>query len=108
MDERPVFITLHSTSDMTIFDWERHIEEVQAALTVAIPGSEWGKVHIYGPNTGGFSPPAMCIRATMTPAQAATFLKTLVKAAPWLSVPVEVHAATGVVGTRGGGDVGTV
>lgn len=103
MDERDVFITIHSTSNMTIFDWERHIEEVQAALVVAIPGNEWGKVHVYGPNTGGFSPPAMCIRATMNPAQAAKFLRTLAEAAPWLSVPVQVHAVTAIAG-MGNGD----
>lgn len=100
MDARPVFITMHSKSEMTIFDWERHIEEVQAALTVAVPGSKWGDVHVYGPNTGGFSPPAICIGARLTSTQTAAFLKALVESAPWLSLPVEVYAATAVVATR--------
>lgn len=102
MDARPVFITMHSNSSMTIFDWERHIEELQAALTVAVPGSDWESVHVYGPNTGGFSPPAICLRATLNPVQAAAFLRALKEAAPWFSVPVEMHATTALVLAKGG------
>lgn len=100
MDERRVFITMRSDSSMTIFDWERHIEEVQAALTVAVPGHNWEKVHVYGPNTGGFSPPAICIEAVLNPPQIGAFFQSLVESAPWISVPVTVNATTVITSTK--------
>lgn len=100
MDERRVFITMRSTSDMTIFDWERHIEEVRAALTVAVPNDNWDQVHVYGPNTGGFSPPAICIEATMNPPQIGAFFRALVEAAPWISLPVTMNATTVITSTK--------
>lgn len=91
--KRRVFITMRSTGEMTIFDWERHIEEVQAALIGTVAGDDWEQTHVYGPNTGGFSPPAMCIEASMTLAELGAFLERLTHASPWLTLPVEAHIA---------------
>lgn len=104
MEKRPVFITMQSVSSMTIFDWERHIEEVQAALVGIVADENWDDMHVYGPNTGGFSPPAFCVQAAMTAADIGEFLTRLSKADPWLSVPVKVYATVGMQLT----EVGTV
>lgn len=96
-EKRRVFITMRSTGEMTIFDWERHIEEVQAALIGTVIGEEWEQMHVYGPNTGGFSPPAMCIEVEITVAQVGNFLERLAAAAPWLTAPVELHIAGTVI-----------
>lgn len=91
MTKRRVFITMRSTSSMTIFDWERHVEELQAAVGGTVGQENWDEVAIYGPNTGGFSPPAMCIEATMGTGELSDFLARLSKTAPWMSVPVNVY-----------------
>lgn len=91
--KRRVFITMRSTGDMTIFDWERHIEEVQAALIGTVVGEEWEQMHVYGPNTGGFSPPAMCIELVSTVTEVGNFMERLAAAAPWMKVPVTVNIA---------------
>lgn len=93
-EKRRVFITMRSTGAMTIFDWERHIEEVQAALIGTVIGDDWEQLHVYGPSTGGFSPPALCIEAGMTMDEVGNFLERLAAAAPWLSVPVGVNIAS--------------
>lgn len=82
---------MRSTGDMTIFDWERHIEEVQSALVGGVLDDDWEQVHVYGPNTGGFSPPAMCIEVNMTLVEVGNFLEKLAKSAPWMDVPVGVN-----------------
>lgn len=94
MEKRRAFITMRSISSMTIFDWERHIEELHAALGRAVGEEKWDEICIYGPNTGGFSPPAMCIEAVMSAAEAASLLLHLSEAAPWLAVPVHVYFDT--------------
>lgn len=95
-EKRRVFITVRSTSDMTIFDWERHIEEVQAALVGTVIGHDWDQMHVYGPNTGGFSPPAMCVEVVMNLREIGNFMERLAAAAPWMRVPVSVNIAGNV------------
>lgn len=85
-----VFITMHSKPEMSIFDWERHIEELQAALPRHVREEDWSETFQYGPNSGGFSSPVLCIETKITKQELWKMSEALTQAMPWMSVPIRI------------------
>lgn len=93
-----VFVTMTAKSDMTLFDWQRHVEELRVAVGKAVAEKDWGWLRIFGPDSGGFDTvPGICIEAQVTTAALGEILEHLTAAQPWLDLPVYFFVAKAVI-----------
>lgn len=92
-----VFVTMQAKADMSLFEWQRHVEELRLAIAKSVHEKDWGYLKIYGPDSGGFDPlPGICIETIATAESLGTMMELLAEASPWLELPVKVFVASPV------------
>lgn len=79
-----VYVTMHASGEMSLFDWERNLEELRAVIGHVVSADEWDKVHVYGPDSQGFSFPSLAVRIRVTIADLNRFIAEVAKIDPWL------------------------
>lgn len=81
------------SEDMTIGSWEEHLEALGDAVMYAVSSEHWNHVQRFGPNTGGFSMPAVCYMLPMTQVQLGSLAEFLVQNFPWFKVNLTIYRA---------------
>ena len=79
-----VYVTMHASGEMSLFDWDRNLEELRAIIGHVVSADEWDKVHVYGPDAQGFSYPSLAVRIRVTIADLNRFIAEVAKVDPWL------------------------
>lgn len=96
-----VFVTMHATPEMTLFDWERNLEELRHAIGHAVPESDWSSVRVYGPDAQGFNQPSIAIYLDVNPGAFDVLVNAIGRAEDWLP-PVRFHFIEGAAEVHGG------
>ena len=79
-----VYVTMQASGEMSLFDWERNLEELRAIIGHVVSTDEWDKIHVYGPDSQGFSYPSLAVRIRVTVADLNRFIAEVAKVDPWL------------------------
>lgn len=63
--------------------WEEHLEALGSAILRAVSSEDWNHVQRFGPNTGGFSQPAVCYMIPSTYEGIGELAEYLALTFPW-------------------------
>lgn len=87
----PVFLTMHADPSMSIWEWERHCEELRIAVARSMPVTLWRHLAIFGPSNNGFSHGSIAIHLRATETITAAIVGYLADQGEWFTLPVTVH-----------------
>lgn len=81
---------------MTFRQWEEAIETIQATVIKFVDETDWHTMNVFGPDSQGFGPPAICITADMNPDHLFDLAITLNTLLPNETGLITYHATTAI------------
>lgn len=85
------FITMKSPGDMSIQNWQEHVDALNAAVGKFVPEDLWGFLDRFGPESAGFGFPAVCFEIPLTMMRLAEMAEFIINTFPWFRIPLNMY-----------------
>jgi hypothetical protein len=96
-DSVRLFITMNSRPDMSLFDWDRQVEELLAAVSALVPLRSWSGLRVYGPHNDRFGLPGVTVELAAPISDLEGWIKDVESQKTWIDLPVNVYLVTKAV-----------
>ena len=88
-----IFLTVHASPDMTVFNWQREVEELRAIVAFHVPVNLWEFLNFYG-GDNDFSLGAVAFEFRL-PTETVDAMKDAIAENPWLASSIRLNYVSG-------------
>lgn len=85
------FITMTAPADITVGEWQDHMQGLSTAITNFVDEGDWNHVQRFGPETAGFSTPSVCYTIPATMTRIAEMAEFVIQNYKWFRIPLDMY-----------------